>query len=327
MHETSHNTPIKERGKIPPSAWIIFALGRFLAKIPMPSLASACLGHLKAKRHRIQGLDVVRASLKSKEGNLFEAIEMVKEELRLFPGNDEAARLLKQFSERAESVDAQPILSMPEEFRRLYQQIKPYTMLSAQRLLALYEGAKLVCRENLPGNFAECGVAGGGSSAMLAYVIQTHSQTRRFLYAFDTFEGLPRPGPQDVVSGISAFDIGWGEGTCAAPVGSLRQIAEKLGVWESIVPVKGLFQDTLASKRNEVGELALLHLDGDWYDSTKCIFESLYDLICAGGYLQVDDYGCWEGCRKATDEFEKSRGLSFEKRPIDSSGVYFRKCS
>jgi hypothetical protein len=125
--------------------------------------------------------------------------------------------------------------------------------------------------------------------------------------------------------GISATHAGLGEGTCAAPVGCLREIAEDLGAWDCIIPVQGLFQDTLAPARSKIGPIALLHMDGDWYDSTKAILDNLYDQIAPQGYVQVDDYGYWEGCKKAVNEFEQSRGLNFSIRPIDSCGISFRK--
>ena len=89
--------------------------------------------------------------------------------------------------------------------------------------------------------------------------------------------------------------------------------------------MKGLFADTLPAKREEVGPISLLHLDGDWYESTRDILLNLYDVVLVGGYLQADDYGYWEGCRRAIEEFEAERGLRFEKRPVDATGVWFLK--
>jgi hypothetical protein len=79
--------------------------------------------------------------------------------------------------------------------------------------------------------------------------------------------------------------------------------------------------------RAEIGDVSLLHLDGDWYDSTRSVLENLYDQVSSDGFVQIDDYGFWEGCRKAVDEFEKERSLSFAKRPVDSSGICFRKAA
>ena len=66
-------------------------------------------------------------------------------------------------------------------------------------------------------------------------------------------------------------------------------------------------------------------MDGDWYSSTRDILEFLFDSVAAGGRIQVDDYGYWEGCRRALDEFEKERGHSFKLNRIDETGVWFAK--
>ena len=49
-------------------------------------------------------------------------------------------------------------------------------------------------------------------------------------------------------------------------------------------------------------QIALLRLDTDWYESTRHELEHLYPRLATGGVLIVDDYGHWEGARKATDE-------------------------
>ena len=304
---------------------IAVSVCRLLASTPLRGLAFVVLGRLKASRSGIRGVDFVRASIKARSGSVLEAIEMLKEELRLFPDNQKASELLAQLEAQSRKPERPRRTHCSKEFDRLYEKIRPYTMVGVERLFALYAGAKAICSEDIAGNFAECGVAGGGSSALLAYVIKHYSKTDRLLFAFDTFEGLPSPGEEDVRRGVPAARAGWGEGTCAAPVSCLREIAQDLGVWDRIVPVQGLFQDTLAPTRGQIGQIALLHMDGDWYDSTKTILDSFYDQVVAQGYVQVDDYGYWEGCRKAFDEFEKSNGLSLSMRPIDSSGICFRK--
>ncbi|NJL67424.1 MAG: glycosyltransferase [Microcoleus sp. SM1_3_4] len=54
-------------------------------------------------------------------------------------------------------------------------------------------------------------------------------------------------------------------------------------------------------------------------------FNTLYDIVVSNGIIQVDDYGHWEGCRKAVHDFEKLRGESFELHQIDYTGVWFKK--
>jgi O-methyltransferase len=73
--------------------------------------------------------------------------------------------------------------------------------------------------------------------------------------------------------------------------------------------VKGWFAQTLS--RTAIDErIAILRMDGDWYDSTLCILENLFHQVVPGGCVIVDDYHCWDGCARAVHDF-----LSREKRP------------
>jgi len=136
---------------------------------------------------------------------------------------------------------------------------------------------------------------------------------------------MPKPTPADTHAGLAADESGWGTGTCAAPINSLMQAVRAVGAADVIRPIKGLFRETLPVTRESVASIALLHLDGDWYESTRDILTNLYELVLPDGYLQVDDYGHWEGCRKALDEFEKEQDVVFEKTIIDETGISFRK--
>jgi len=66
---------------------------------------------------------------------------------------------------------------------------------------------------------------------------------------------------------------------------------------------EGWFQDTFPVHAKEINQIALLRLDGDWYESTKLSLEYFYDKVIPGGIIIIDDYGTYQGCKKATDEF------------------------
>jgi cephalosporin hydroxylase/glycosyltransferase involved in cell wall biosynthesis len=212
------------------------------------------------------------------------------------------------------------------EFSELVSIISFYSLLSRERLFSLYTLAKQICQSDLPGNFVECGSFKGGAAAMLATVIKRYSQRPRLLYAFDTFEGMPEPSEADRHNGVAANDTGFGVGTLKAPVDeNLAKICQLLGVEAIVKPVKGLFADTLPNYKVEIGDIALLHADGDWYESTMDIFRNLYDSVSPGAFVQIDDYGHWEGCRQAIHDFEKECGDSFDLQTIDYTGTWFQK--
>jgi hypothetical protein len=74
----------------------------------------------------------------------------------------------------------------------------------------------------------------------------------------------------------------------------------------NVVFVQGKVKDTLGQESNIPHTISFLRLDTDWYESTKIELEKLYDKLVPGGTLVVDDYGCFDGARKAFDEyFEK----------------------
>lgn len=279
---------------------------------------------VEAKKHRrpVWGLDHLRAVCFIMLNRIDEARESLLEELRFFPDNSGANALLDQVARKLARGGSR---IGDREFQDLLQEIRPYTMLSEERLHSLYALARRACEDDIPGNFVECGVAGGGSSALLAAVIKRHSRRPRILFSFDTFEGMPSPTADDTHGDRKADDTGWGTGTCAAPESSVREACSRLGAGDVIETVRGHFRDTLPGMRDRVGVISLLHMDADWYESTRDILENLYDQIGWGGLVQVDDFGYWEGCAKAIREFEAEQNLRFEMQRIDACGVWFVK--
>lgn len=72
---------------------------------------------------------------------------------------------------------------------------------------------------------------------------------------------------------------------------------------ENVVFVKGKVEDTLDQARNIPDAISFLRLDTDWYESIKKELETLYEKLVPGGILVVDDYGAFDGARKAVDDF------------------------
>ena len=269
----------------------------------------------------MRGLDVLRAKIFLQRGEEMAAVQALREELRYFPDNKTAGDLLQRAAAAAEF----PSMGKAE-LDTLLTTITPYTMVGFGRLTSLYENAKRICASPLVGNFVECGVAAGGTSGLLSAVLLRHdSSCTRRVFSFDTFSGMPCPTEEDIHCGVGAQESGWGEGTCAAPQESLMQLAQILGTTHLITPVKGLFAETLPVTRASIGPIALLHMDGDWYESTRDILVNLYDQLVPGAYVQVDDYGHWDGCRKALHEFFDTRDIKVDIHPIDEGGVWFQK--
>lgn len=279
----------------------------------------------KSFKTPIEDLDFLRALAFLKLGDVGSAREALKEELRYFPNNMQAVNIIEELP--SPSWCEIPVQA-PKDFVKLYSEVAPYTMLSSSRLLSLYTHAQEICERGVEGNFVECGVAGGGSSGLLAAVLKQKDlqNPKRTLFCCDSFEGMPPATEYDTHDGRYAEETGWGNGTCAAPETSVIEICQKLSVDDIIQIVKGYFEQTLPVMRSQMGQIAFLHMDSDWYESTKAIFDNLYDLLVPGAYVQIDDYGHWDGCKKAVHEFFTLRGKPLaDIQKIDNSGVFFYK--
>lgn len=281
---------------------------------------------LKRRHVRMRDVEIIRARYFLNIGNTHGAREALKEELRHFPDNTQANKLFQELG--GDSWNLHVAKNEDEkEFITFLNAVRPYTRLNIKRAKSLYDLAVKVCLNNVPGNFVECGVAAGGSTMLLALVVQKHSRIPRKVFAFDTFTGMPDPGEADTAKGVPADDTGWGTGTCAAPEEFVQTQCRRLGVSGIVETRKGLFDDTLPVHRAEIGEIALLHLDADWYSSTMTILDNLFEQLNDNALIQIDDYGAWDGCKKAILDYSIQHDLFFDVQQIDDTGVWCAKPS
>jgi hypothetical protein len=214
-----------------------------------------------------------------------------------------------------------------QQFCDLYEQCRKYTMTSVERMYSLYQSVNYIFKNNIQGDFVECGVWKGGSAMLMAIMLKQYGITNRKLYLYDTFEGMSEPTESDkTLSGKSAADLLREENKDDASsvwcYSSLEEVKANLFSTgftpENINFIKGKVEDTL--ENNLPGNLSLLRLDTDWYESTKMELEFLFPLLVEKGILIIDDFGHWEGAKKAVVEyFEKNKLNPFLFR-IDFTG-------
>ncbi len=213
---------------------------------------------------------------------------------------------------------------------KLFWIAEPYTMVGYYRLTNAYELACLAEKNNIGGAFVECGVWKGGCIAVMAYA--ANKALNRKIWLFDSFTGLPEP---QVIDGKEAKEYASGRNLgrlksineCSASIEDVEEIFfARLGInRKNVIINKGWLQNVLPQVKNALKPIAILRLDVDWYESTKVCLENLYDHVVPGGYIIIDDYGHWEGCRKAVDEFFKKREIKVQLSKIDYTGRYFQK--
>jgi O-methyltransferase len=214
------------------------------------------------------------------------------------------------------------------EFFPFYERCSKFTMTSWERLYNLHAAVRYIIRANIPGDFVECGVWRGGSMMMVAHTLLALGCTDRRLLLFDTFEGLPKPDEAlDVdVWGNRGID-GWrphrktdqSSDWAYASLEEVRANIESTGYPMGQVSfVKGMVEETLPAKAP--GAIAVLRLDTDWYSSTRHELEHLYARLSRGGILILDDYGHFQGARKATDEYFQTLDVAPLLTRVDYAG-------
>jgi len=222
-------------------------------------------------------------------------------------------------------------IKIPEDFeedhRAMVAKVAPFTMTSPERIFSLIEAIKYIHREGIIGDIVECGVWKGGSMLAAADTLMSLQDTGRQLYLYDTFEGMSQPTDKDLnYRGEKADDIlqqdqdkdhnlVWAYSTLDTVKHTMNLSNYPASQIKYIV---GKVEDTIPATLPE--RIALLRLDTDWYESTKHELVHLFPRLQPGGVLIIDDYGFWQGARKAVDEYFSEQGVRILLNRIDETG-------
>lgn len=208
-----------------------------------------------------------------------------------------------------------------------FRQVRRHTLTSANRVAALCDSVDYVVRNGIEGDIAECGVWRGGSMMAAARTLVQAGDTGRDLYLYDTFTGMTEPTEADVSSPYDGYSPKkrWaritrrGGAWAGVPAAEVRAAVESTGYPpDRIHCVEGMVEDTLPAQAPD--RIAILRLDTDWYESTRHELTVLYPRLVEGGVLIVDDYGHYEGARRAVDEYFGENGGSMLLHRIDYTG-------
>jgi hypothetical protein len=206
-------------------------------------------------------------------------------------------------------VDGIPVDMTEPAFREIYLKCRDFSTCTVEPMYSLFKSVEYIVKNNIPGDLVECGVYKGGSAMMMALSLIHFKDTSRKIYLYDTFEGMSEPTDKDVAfDGQQAHellnktqrekDIIW----CYGPYEEVKKNMASTGYdMNKVIFTKGKVEDTIP----EVipSNISLLRLDTDWYESTQHELIHLYPVLTKSGVLIIDDYGHWQGARKAVDEY------------------------
>jgi O-methyltransferase len=193
----------------------------------------------------------------------------------------------------------QPLLrGLRRRFRRPneepYRTIFPYSQAHPDRQRNLVRMAEEIERLNIPGAVVECGVLDGGTAALMAWATR---QSGREVHLFDSWQGMPETSEKDgAEAAIWVGDI-------VGSASRVRAVMRKLQVAPLRVSYHCGWFDQTFPLATQIKQIALLHIDADFYESVRLSLETWFPKLSPGGYVQFDDYSSFIGCKIAVDEF------------------------
>lgn len=213
---------------------------------------------------------------------------------------------------------------MADALNHMHHTSRRLTMCDSVLLDNVVDLARATIDEQVPGDFIETGVWRGGVTILLRAVLNAFGDTRRSVWVADSFAGLPAPDPAvDLREAIWHHLMGAVDGL-RSDLASVRESFARAGLLDRRVRfLPGWFADTLPAA--PIGRLALMRLDGDWYESTRVALDALYPRLSPGGFVIVDDYGLPTGCARAVDEYRAAHAIDAPLKRVNGQAVYWRK--
>jgi O-methyltransferase len=193
------------------------------------------------------------------------------------------------------------------------------TMVGLDRLDDLQRRVEQVVQDGVKGDVIEAGAWRGGASLLMRATLDSLGDDRT-VWVADSFEGFhPASGDGGGATDLSAFDF------LAVPLEEVRETFARFGFEHGVEFVQGFFEETLAGLAGR--RWAIVRLDADTYEPTRAALRALYPGLAAGGYLIVDDYGSFEGCRRAVDEFRREHDIDEPLERVDFTCARWRRSS
>lgn len=233
---------------------------------------------------------------------------------------DVAGRLAQRYG--FEIVRKRPYDAQRREFGRDWP-ARAETMIGLGRMQNIQDSIEAVMKDGVPGDLIEAGVWRGGACIFMKANLRAWGDEARNVWLADSFQGLPKPDveryPGDTGDRLHTAD------RLRVGVEEVRHNFERYGLLDDRVRfLIGWFKDTLPTA--PIGQLALMRLDGDLYESTIQTLDALYPKLSSGGFCIIDDYGSFpEQAGAATRDYRQAHGITGEIVQVDHTCIYWRK--
>lgn len=208
--------------------------------------------------------------------------------------------------------------------KKIIDEISKFTLTNPERIVSLIRAIKYIEKNKIEGDIVECGVWKGGSIMASLRTLKNLNSFDRDIYLYDTFEGMSEPTEIDESfkgeSASAAYftkNEFWNRIECLSPLQEVQNNVKSINYpIERIHFIKGKVEETIPN--NMIPEkIAVLRLDTDWYESTLHELEYLFPRLVKGGIIIIDDYGHWQGCKKAVDEYIERNNIELFLNRID----------
>ncbi len=227
------------------------------------------------------------------------------------------ATLREKYGARAPDWSAETLHAVLEANRPV-----AHTLAELAQVDNVLSCVETVLADDVPGDLIETGVFRGGQTILMRGILKAYGVTDRRVFVADSFQGLPAPKlniddaiAHDVLDSVAHFAIS---------ADRVRDNFRRYGLLdEQVCFLEGWFCDTLPHA--PISKIAVMRLDGDYYESTRDALTSLYGKLSVGGFAIIDDYGLPLGCRQAVDEFRAEQGIREPLRAVDAQTVFWRR--
>ena len=222
-------------------------------------------------------------------------------------------------------------IEMNDIQKKIIRESEKFSMTGRIRMSLLLKIIDHINSHNIEGDIVECGVWKGGN-LICAQKYLNYLKVEKKVIGFDTFEGMTEGTELDVQikqvkikdkndtkyieenriasKMMKSIDKHKNDGKNIWAYCSIenvqKNIKNEINNNNKIKLIKGPVERTLLDKNNLPQKISLLRLDTDFYESTKIELEKLYPLLVKGGFLIIDDYGHWQGAKKAVDDYFES---------------------